>query len=285
MAGVLTFLTDFGTADGYAAALVGAAWAVDASLQVTALTHDIPPGDVAAGSYWLAALAPAFPEGTVHCAVVDPGVGTGRALIAAEVDGQRVVCPDNGLLHHLWLRGHQRRAVHIATDRFRPTRLSHTFHGRDLMAPLAARMASGGLVLEELGATVAAPALLGGLHDRGDSAGTQAHVLVVDHFGNVILSVTRSAWYQPVPVAATLPSGRRVDAVVDTYGQIDGGCALLWNSVDHLEIAGRGASAAELTGARVGDRVRVEWEAGPAGGAALAAPPALAPEATAPGRP
>lgn len=271
MAGVLTFLTDFGTADGYAAALVGAAWRVDPSLQVTTLTHDIPAGDIAAGSYWLAALAPTFPEGTVHCAVVDPGVGTQRALVAAEVDGQRVVCPDNGLLHHLWLRGRQRRAMHIAAERFRPARLSHTFHGRDLMAPLAARLAGGGLRLEELGPAVAAPAFLGSLHDRGDTAGTEAHVLVVDHFGNVILSVTRTGWYQPVPVAATLPSGARVNSVVDTYGEIDGGCALLWNSADHLEIAGNRVNAARELGLRPGDRVRVTWAADPTQGRTVVA--------------
>jgi S-adenosylmethionine hydrolase len=99
---------------------------------------------------------------------------------------------------------------------------------------------------------------------RGDSGGSTASVLLGDRFGNVILTVVRTPWYAPVPSSATLESGRVVDALARTYGEIEGDFAMLWNSADHLEIAGNGISAAALLNLRAGDLVRVAW-ATPAG--------------------
>jgi S-adenosyl-L-methionine hydrolase (adenosine-forming) len=261
MAAILTLLTDFGTSDGYAGALEGAIARVAPQLRVVTITHGIPPHDVGAGAYWLAASAPAFPPGTVHCAVVDPGVGTDRPLVAARVDRQLVIAPDNGLLHFMWGRGRNRTALRIETAGLEPRRLSATFHGRDLIAPLAARVAAGTLGFENLGPRIPSPKLVSDFLPRGDSAGTDARVIVVDRFGNVILAVARTPFYAPQPVSASVTNGRVISELVRTYAEIDGDLAMLWNSADHLEIAGNGRSAANLLNLHPGDRVRVAWAA------------------------
>ncbi|MGA9775827.1 MAG: SAM-dependent chlorinase/fluorinase [Candidatus Dormiibacterota bacterium] len=266
MAATLTLLTDFGSDAGYGGAMVGAMLRVDPRLRVEVITHGVPPGDIGAGAYWLAACAPAFPTGTVHCAVVDPGVGSDRPLVAAVVDGQLVVAPDNGLLHFLWQRGRQRQAVRVDQKPHLPAELSGTFHGRDLIGPLAARLALGQLRLEGLGAKLPSPALLPRLLPEGDAAGTTATVVLVDHFGNVILAVARTPWYTPLPAGVSLQDGRRVTRLVTSYHEISDGLALLWNSAGHLEIAGDRVSAAAELGLRPGDQVRVAWAAQPAPG-------------------
>ncbi|MGH7642080.1 MAG: SAM hydrolase/SAM-dependent halogenase family protein [Candidatus Dormibacteria bacterium] len=268
MSAILTLLTDFGTADGYAGALQGAIARVDPRLRVVTITHGVPPHDIGAGAYWLAASAPAFPPGTVHCVVVDPGVGTDRPLVAARVDRQLVVAPDNGLLHFLWSRGQDRTAVRVDTSGLDPRRISSTFHGRDVIGPLAARLALGSARFEDLGAKIPSPQLVSEFLPQGDSAGTTARVLVVDRFGNVILTVARTPWYAPLPASVSLSDGRVISSLVRTYGEIEGGFAMLWNSAEHLEIAGKGISASALLNLQPGDRVRVAWgaanELGPA---------------------
>ena len=271
MAAILTLLTDFGTDSGYGGAMLGAIIRAAPGLRVEVITHGVPPTDIGAGAYWLSACAPAFPEGTVHCAVVDPGVGSERPLVGAAVDGQLVVAPDNGLLHFLWQRGKERAAFRIATEPHLPAQLSGTFHGRDLIGPLAARIATGELALERLGPRVPSPALLPGLLPQGDAEGTWAPVVLVDHFGNVILAVARTPWYAPQPASVTAPGGREIRQVVRSYHQIESGLAILWNSAGHLEIAGNRVNAARELGLRPGDRVRVTWAADPTQGRTVVA--------------
>ncbi|MGH7639320.1 MAG: SAM hydrolase/SAM-dependent halogenase family protein [Candidatus Dormibacteria bacterium] len=259
MASILTLLTDFGSDDAYGGTLEGAIAKLAPQLRVVTLTHGVPSHDIGAGAYWLAAAAPAFPPGTVHCVVVDPGVGTDRPLVVARVDRQLVVAPDNGLLHFLWTRGRDRRAVRVDLSPAELDQVSPTFHGRDLIGPLAARLALGEVQFRAVGRRLPSPQLIGELLPHGDAEGTTARVVLVDHFGNVILAVARTPWYSPLPAAVELPGGRVLGQLVQTYAEIDGDCALLWNSAGHLEIAGNQSSAAALLGLGPGDEVRVVW--------------------------
>lgn len=261
MAAILTLITDYGSADGYAGALEGAIMQVAPRVRVLAITHGLPPRDIGAGAYWLAASAPAFPEGTVHCVIVDPGVGTSRALVAARVDRQLVVAPDNGLLHFLWSRGQDREAVRVETSGLDPRRISPTFHGRDVIGPLAARLAAGMVRFEDLGPKTRSPRLVSAFLPQGDSSGSTARVLVTDHFGNVILTVARTPWYSPLPASVAVGNGTVISELVRTYGEIKSDFGLLWNSANHLEIAGKSKSAADLLDLQPGDRVRVAWAA------------------------
>lgn len=261
MASILTLLTDFGSADGYVGALKGAIARVAPQLRVVTITHGVPAHDIGAGAYWLAASAPAFPDGTVHCVVVDPGVGTDRPLVAARVDRQLVVAPDNGLLHFLWSRGQDRMAVRVDNSSLDSKPISATFHGRDVIGPLAARLAAGSTRLENLGPRIPSPQLVSQFLPQGDSGGSTARVLLVDRFGNAILTVARTHWYQPLPASISLSHGRVISQLVRTYGEIEGEFGMLWNSAEHLEIAGKGINAAALLNLHAGDVVRVAWAA------------------------
>src|ERR671933_2554401 len=135
---VVTLLTDFGTADGYVAEMKGVILSHAPEAQVVDLTHDVPPQDVEAGRLAVARYWRRFPQGTVHLAVVDPGVGSARAALAVASDGRWLVGPDNGLLSPALLVAGARAVVLPV-----PPTAAPTFHGRDVFAPAAAALALG----------------------------------------------------------------------------------------------------------------------------------------------
>jgi S-adenosylmethionine hydrolase len=184
---IVTLLTDFGTADGYVAEMKGALLARAGGATLVDVTHEIPPGDVAEAAYLLGRTWRAFPDGTVHLAVVDPGVGSGRRALAVEAAGHRFVAPDNGLLSSV-LRDGTARVVALPV----PSSASPTFHGRDVFAPAAARLAAGES-LAALGPAIGDPVLLPPprLELRGgDLVGEVVHV---DRFGTLVTSLPGGA--------------------------------------------------------------------------------------------
>jgi len=180
---IITLLTDFGTTDGYVAEVKGALLRRAPEAVLVDVAHDLAPGDVVAAAYVLGRAWRAFPDGTVHLAVVDPGVGTPRRALAGEAGGHRFVAPDNGLLTSA-LEGRAFDVVALEV----PVGASSTFHGRDVFAPAAARLAVGE-PLAALGPRVVDPVLLppARLERRGgDLVGTVVHV---DHFGTLITNL------------------------------------------------------------------------------------------------
>jgi S-adenosyl-L-methionine hydrolase (adenosine-forming) len=243
----IVFVTDFGTDDTYAAALAAACWRIDPALTALAGMHAVPPGDVLAGAYHVKAIAHALPEGSVVCAVVDPGVGTDRRAIAVAAGGVRCVAPDNGLVSYLWAEAELsgRQSVALAT----PTAASATFHGRDVFAPAAARLAAGAS-LSEVGEPVQQPpALRDDAFASAAAGGGVLHgvVCVIDHFGNAITTL-RETDLRGREVVALEWDGGGTSTVVRTYGDVDDGLAVLLGSVGHLEIVARGRPAASLGG-------------------------------------
>ena len=258
MPAIVTLTTDFGTRDPYVAQLKGVLLAGCEGVRVHDLTHEIAPQDVLEGALFLAAAVPTFPPGTVHFAVVDPGVGTDRRAIAAGVGGQHVVCPDNGLLTLVARRAGVEEVRSIERSSLRREPVSATFHGRDLFAPVAAFLACGG-ALEELGPPVADPVELPLPRPRSEDGRLLGEVLHVDRFGNAITNLGRSdldtiAAAGPVRVEA---GGRRL-WLARTYGDVAEGEALaLIGSADLLEIAVRNGSAAATLGLDRGGKVVV----------------------------
>ena len=254
--GIVTLTTDFGARDSYVAQLKGVLLAQCADLRIHDLTHEIASHDVVEGALFLAGAVPAFPPGTVHLAVVDPGVGTGRRAIAVDVAGQFVVCPDNGLLTVL-ARSNPIAAAHGITNAdLRREPASATFEGRDVFAPTAAHLACGGTLLD-LGAPVSDLAQLALPEPVADEGGVRGEVMHVDRFGNAITNIP----------AAMLPDGPRGVHVqvagrdlplLRTYADA-GRCEALAvvGSSGHVEIAVREGSAADVLGLRRGDKVRV----------------------------
>ena len=285
MTPAVTLTTDFGRVDAYTAAMKGVILGIAPGVACVDISHDVAPQDVLHGAYVLAEAIPYFPEGCVHVAVVDPGVGTGRRAIAARIGGVHLVGPDNGLLSLAieallpepapWPLAEAEsddalaRTVESALPKgvevfeladpvYRLPEVSTVFHGRDIFAPAAAHLALGvdaarmGPRLDTLHRLcIARPA------PPVDGMIT-ARVIHVDTFGNAVTNLRRA----DVPnVASVEAAGRLIGEVLPSYGWADEGATLaVWGSGGRLEISVRNGSAAETLGLARGDRVLVRLD-------------------------
>jgi len=255
----ITLTTDYGLSDGFVAACHGVIATLAPSVRVIDVTHLVAPGDVPRGAAVLAQAAPHLPR-AVHVAVVDPGVGTARRGIAIETPGGALVGPDNGLL--AWAAdalGGPVRAVELENPAWFTPTVSHTFHGRDVFASVAARLAYGGDLAD------AGPALdLAGLVRlpdpvlaRGDGW-VEAEVLTIDRFGNVQLSAIDDDVHH-------LGEALRVGGVHalrgSTYADAPaGGLVVYVDSAGRVAVAVNGGRAAVVLGVTPGDVLRITAE-------------------------
>ncbi len=256
---MLTFLSDFGDRSPYPAAMKGAAASVlTRAVSFVDISHDVPARDIRTGAYLLWSAAPAFPAGTVHCAVVDPGVGTARAALAVASGGQWFVGPDNGLL----MPAAHRLGVPTVVRLAEPPggAASATFHGRDLFAPAAARLASG-TALDALGVPAAAAVDAEFSPGRRVGGVLEGEILWIDPFGNMITTIP-GALLRDVPSAAELrvsAGGAELRAVVArTFGDVRPGAGVVYVGSDGVvEVAINCGSAASAVGAAPGTAVRL----------------------------
>lgn len=238
---LITLTTDFG--DGaYVAQVRGVILSVLPEARIEDVCHTVAPGDVREAAYVLEAAVPAFPEPAVHVAVVDPGVGTERRALAVAFAGRTLVGPDNGVLTP-FLDGADEIRVLENRDLFLPE-VSATFHGRDVFAPVAARLA-GGLPFARVGPVLPVePVRLADLLSAGDS-GTVLHV---DRFGNLVTSFPAEILARR-PAAALVGPGAEVRARARTFGEAGPGAPFVYEgSGGRLEVAVAGGSAAEALG-------------------------------------
>lgn len=241
---IITLLTDFGTADGYVAEMKGVLLTEILNVTIVDITHDIPPHDVDAGRLALARFWRRFPRGTVHLAVVDPGVGSARAAIAVESEGRFFVGPDNGLLTP-GLLVPAARVVRIDV----PTQASATFHGRDVFAPAAARLAMGS-ELSALGQEHASPVVRRTPEpQRGPAGELVGQVISIDRFGNAVTNLVGMRGATVVAEGRELPLKR-------TYSELDPGQAgAVVGSAGLIEIVVREGRASEQLSLARGSRV------------------------------
>jgi len=256
---VITLLTDFGTKDGFVGTMKGVIWQICPAAQIADISHEISPQNVREGAIALWRAAPYFPQGTVHIAVVDPGVGTARRGLAARLGTQYVVGPDNGLftpmIEDARSAGLETRFVALENPRYWLQNVSHTFHGRDVFAPVGAHLATG-VALEELGPVFSDPVLLPLSRPVKTANGFIAHISVVDNFGNLTTDLP-----------ATMIAGRSVKIVINgrvieglstSYGHHKpGDLVALIDSENYLEVAVVNGSGAKTLNAKVGDEVEV----------------------------
>ena len=256
----LTLLTDFGIEDGYVASMKGVIWQISPDTQIADITHAIPPQDIFTGSYLLARTASYFPQGTVHVAVVDPGVGTARRPIAARIGDQYFVGPDNGLITFLvkqaqstWQSCHY---IHLNHEEFWLPSVSRVFHGRDIFAPVGAHLARG-IPLNELGDAIENPVLLD-VKDATFSNGTiLGAVLQIDHFGNLTTNIHESLFNGKV-VDKILYKDIDFGDLAQSFGEKKpGDWVALIDSYNHLSLSLVNGNAASTLNARVGDQVNV----------------------------
>ena len=255
---IITLTTDFGLRDPFVGIMKGVILSICPTAHLVDLTHELEPQDVRGASLALEAALPFFPDGTVHLAVVDPGVGSGRQALAIRAGGRYLVGPDNGVLTP-GLRGDRWRAVALGAPEYRLADVSRTFHGRDVFAPAAAYLAAG-VPLERLGAVAAAPVLkpIPGSRLEGDVL--IGEVLAVDRFGNLLTSVegARLAALAGDGPGAVEVSGRPVAGLVDAYADGgDGRPAAIIGSTGRVEIFVRSGSAGPALGVGRGAPVRI----------------------------
>jgi S-adenosylmethionine hydrolase len=259
---LVTLTTDFGTRDAYVAEMKGVLLgAGPPDLHIVDLSHDLAPFDVRAAALFVRRALPRFPQRTVHVVVVDPGVGSARNGIVVEVHGQTLVGPDNGTFGLLY-DGTERVHV-IDTSRIAQGRLSSTFHGRDLFAPVAARLAAG-VPTASLGLPTTEYVRWSLPEVRADGARLLGEVIHVDHYGNLVTNIT-APQLEGLGERAQLSvecAGARLTGIRDHYAEVGMGELLcLIGSSGQLELSAREASAAELLHSGVGAPVRVWKEA------------------------
>ncbi len=259
---IITLTTDFGTGSPYAAAMKGAVLAINPNVTLVDLTHDVPAQDVRHGAMVLADTAGLFPDETIHVAVVDPGVGTERAIVYARIGRQHFIAPDNGLLSRLVAQTHPSKIVRINNPDYWRDEVSSTFQGRDIMAPAAAHL-SLGVEPDDLGVPAELMAQLEWAEVRQLPRRLEGIVMAVDSFGNLITNITA----EMIGSRPTDERGCVVCSIYETWGiyrtygeQLCGTLVSVIGSTGHLEIAVVEDNAAERLGIQVGMPVVVSWE-------------------------
>lgn len=260
---IVTLLTDFGMADTYVAQMKGVMLGIDPTLRLVDLTHAIPPQDILEGAFQLATAVDAFPPGTVHVAVVDPGVGTERRAVVVRTRHAVFVAPDNGVLSFAVSAGVEEVRELLNPQLHRET-VTATFHGRDIFAPSAALFASGRLAVKDAGPALDPDALvrldIPEVRVTGDVI--TGPVVSIDRFGNCLTLIR----------PAHIPAGRRIDSVEcgefratrlsRTYAEESPGSPVaLIGSFGTLELAAREANAARRWSIERGDIVAVRMVA------------------------
>lgn len=257
---VISITTDFGEKDGFVGTMKGVIWRICPQAQIADITHEVPPQDILSGAIALWRAAQYFPAGSVHLAVVDPGVGTQRRPMAARIGEQYVVGPDNGLFTPMIVEAekakHSLRFIHLNNPAYWLPEVSRTFHGRDIFAPVAAHLACG-IPLDQLGTPFQDPVRLELPVAERTPEGWMAHISVVDVFGNLTTDLPAAALGGRRDVVLRL-HGRQVDGIVDSYGhRRSGDLIALVDSEGYLEVAVVNGSAAKLLDAKIGDDVHV----------------------------
>jgi S-adenosylmethionine hydrolase len=260
---IITLITDFGLADGYVGTMKGVILSIDPAATIVDISHDIAPQDVREAAYTLYAAYPYFPQGTIHVAVVDPGVGSERRAIALRTPQATFVAPDNGVLSYVVAQEKVEDIVSLVNPSYHLSPVSRTFHGRDIFAPVAAHLARG-IRLAELGQPlteiITFPLPRPQVRPDGTTVGQVIHV---DRFGNLITSIRSkdlTDYLLPSEVVITV-KGQSVRGIVDNYAGVTPGKLLaLVGSSNHLEIAVSGGSAFHTLEAKAGDEVLLKVE-------------------------
>jgi len=262
--GCITLLSDFGTADPYVAAMKGVALSVNPEVHLVDISHEVTPHDVAEAGYVLACSFRYFPQGTVHVAVVDPGVGSERRILAAEAAGHVLMAPDNGLLDVVLTDTPATRMVSVRNGDYFRHPVSMTFHGRDIFAPVAAHLTLG-VGLGALGPEVDDPVRLEAGRAQVSDRRVVGAVIHVDRFGNLVTNISRSHLLavggNGLEDLCVRVDETEIEGVRRTYTEVDVGELLaVIGSSGLLEISANRESAADVLG--VGRRTEVAVRCG-----------------------
>lgn len=279
---IITLTSDFGWRDGYVGAMKAAILSLCPDATLVDITHDVPPQEISHAAFVLGTTCLYFPSGTIHVAVVDPGVGTERRPLLMVAEEGVYVGPDNGILTYILMRhgasveprvpicgGEDTfmtaapvpvppgcTAYVLNRDQYWLKPVSNTFHGRDIFAPVAGHLASG-VRPQELGEAVREMVCLDILPAVGDGGVIEGRVIYIDRFGNLVSNIRQS--HLPDAAVRVEVAGRAIHGLGRAYASGTGLLAII-GSHGYLEIAEAQGSAAQHLGATVGTSVRVATE-------------------------
>ncbi len=253
----ITLTTDFGTQDGYVAQMKGVIIGINPDARILDVTHGIRPFSIMEAALVLKGLAPHFPEGAIHVAVVDPGVGGGRRGVALRADKRFFVGPDNGLFSLVIPDDQPWEMREITNPDYTLPNPHPTFHGRDIFAPVAAHL-SEGKPFEDVGPLVHDPRRLPVPEVKRMAHGLEGEVIYLDRFGNLTTNIEASMLDRPVK--SVVLGIVEIHGISTFFCQGEEGKPLaLVNSFGYLEIAVNRGDASEVLGIDKGRTVRVLW--------------------------
>ncbi len=257
---VISLTTDFGSGDHEAGVLKGVIWSIAPHAQIADLTHEIAPHDVLEAALVLWRTVRFFPDGSIHLVVVDPGVGTSRRAIAAQLGTQYFIGPDNGWISLLLDRANEHnqptRFIHLNKPQYWLHEITNIFHGRDIFAPAAAHLAAG-IRFEALGTSITDPIQIELPKPSRTPNGWLGQVIHIDHFGNLATNLKVNHLNATKEVIIKI-KGKQIAGVVSTFGERPvGSLVALFDSSGSLAISVVNGSAAKALHIQMGDTVEV----------------------------
>lgn len=259
MGRIITLLTDFGTEDSYVGAMKGVILSINPDAVVVDISHQIPAQDIMAGAFVLSQAAPFFPRGTIHIAVVDPGVGGKRKPVLIETDKYFFVGPDNGIFSIVLQREKIKQKIHLTNKDYFLRHISSTFHGRDIFSPVGAYL-SLGIDPNVFGKKIKAIKELEFKKPYVKNGKIKGQIIHVDRFGNLITNIDEGLLKRVFKNKAfeIKIGGNIIKRLVPSYpyAKEDETVGLICSN-GLLEIAKRDADARQELGVEKGDRVEV----------------------------
>ena len=263
---VISLMTDFGIKDGTVGVMKGVIWGICPTVQILDLSHMIPAQNIREAAFIFARSVSYFPKGSIHVVVVDPGVGTERRPMAAQIAGWYYVGPDNGtitgLLERAEQHGWETKFIQLNRPEYWLKDISYVFHGRDIFSPVAAHLANG-VALDELGAAFFDPVRIELSTPEKITDGWRGEVNHIDHFGNVSTNVRiehlGEAMQSKENIIVRL-NGIEINGLVNTFGERSvGEIIALIGSTGYLGISVVNGNAAEKLGVEPGDEIFITW--------------------------
>jgi hypothetical protein len=253
---IITLTTDFGTQDGYAGAIKGVILGINPKVKIVDISHQIPAQNILAGAFCLYNSASLFPNGTIHVAVVDPGVGSKRKAILIQTERHYLIGPDNGIFGLLLRKDKVKKVIELRNLKHFFGKISPTFHGRDIFAPVAAYL-SLGVKPEEFGPESSGLRKLTLPRIKKSKAKIIGQIIHIDNFGNLVSNVTAQD-LGPVKKMSVSIKAHTLTKLSRTFAQVKRGELLAYiGSADFLELGLREGSACLKLKARIGDKVEI----------------------------
>ncbi len=258
---MITFCSDFGTADPYVAIVKGVICSINPRAQIVDLSHELAAHDIFSAAFFVAAACPVFPKRTIHLSVVDPGVGSKRKPILLETEKGFFVGPDNGLFSQVWQNSSERKAHWLKNERYFFKGTSHTFDARDIFGPVAAYL-SLGIAPDAFGPTLGRIALaeFPKPADKGSSKSGRkflGEIIYIDRFGNLVTNFPYE-FFAGTKKMEVMIARHKMKGLAGNYSMIPKGeVRPILGSLGYLEIAAHAASAQKLLNAATGSKVEL----------------------------